>query len=102
MAQSSIEWTESTRNSVTACSKISSGCEHRYAETIAFRLQAMGQPNYVNGFDLTLQPQMLTRPLEWKKRRLAFDEGVPFEYIQQVFDVMQRAQWHQFQILEPS
>jgi len=74
---------------------------------MAFRLQAMGQPNYVNGFDLTLHEHMLERPLHWKKPQLIFvnsmsdlfHEDVPETYIQRVFDVMRRAHWHQFQVL---
>ncbi len=59
MAQaSSIEWTEATWNPVTGCTKISPGCKHCYAERMAKRLQAMGQPNYRNGFRLTLQPDV--------------------------------------------
>jgi protein gp37 len=104
---SGIEWTESTWNPVTGCTKISSGCAHCYAERMAERLQAMGQPNYRDGFELRLQPQMLERPLEWTKPQRIFvnsmsdlfHEGVPLEYIQQVFDVMLRAHWHEFQVL---
>lgn len=107
MAQSRIEWTESTWNPVTGCTKISPGCKNCYAERMAFRLQAMGQPNYVNGFDLTLHEHMLERPLHWKKPQLIFvnsmsdlfHKDVPETYIQRVFDVMRRAHWHQFQVL---
>lgn len=104
---SGIEWTESTWNPVTGCTKISPGCKHCYAERMAERLQAMGQPNYRNGFELTLQPQMLELPLQWKKPQTIFvnsmsdlfHRDVPLSYIQQVFDVMRRAHWHRFQIL---
>ncbi|CUQ65503.1 DUF5131 family protein [Candidatus Nitrospira inopinata] len=108
MAQGSgIEWTESTWNPVTGCTKISPGCKHCYAERMAERLQAMGQPNYVNGFQLTLQPHMLELPLKWKKPQTIFvnsmsdlfHEQVPLEYIKTVFDVMGRAHWHRFQVL---
>jgi protein gp37 len=108
MAQgSSIEWTEATWNPITGCSKISPGCKHCYAERMAERLQAMGQPNYRNGFALTLQPQMLELPLQWKKPKAIFvnsmsdlfHRDVPLEYIQRVFAVMRRAHWHQFQVL---
>ncbi len=105
--KSSIEWTESTWNPVTGCNKISPGCKHCYAERLAKRLKAMGQPNYKNGFKLTLQPQMLELPLSWKKSQTIFvnsmsdlfHKNVPLEYIQQVFDVMNRAHWHRFQVL---
>lgn len=104
---SEIEWTESTWNPVTGCTKVSPGCKHCYAERMAERLQAMGQPNYAHGFRLTLQPHMLELPLQWKKPQTIFvnsmsdlfHEGVPYEYIQQVFDVMARAHWHRFQVL---
>lgn len=104
---SGIEWTESTWNPVTGCDKISPGCRYCYAERMAERLQAMGQPNYINGFDLTLQPQMLELPLRWKKPQTIFvnsmsdlfHKNVPLEYIHRVFDVMRRASWHRFQVL---
>jgi protein gp37 len=107
MAQSSIEWTESTWNPITGCTKISPGCKHCYAERMAFRLQAMGQENYANGFELTLQEHMLERPLQWQKPQLIFvnsmsdlfHKDVPLEYIQRIFDVMRRAHWHTFQVL---
>lgn len=104
---SPIEWTESTWNPVTGCSKISPGCKHCYAERMAGRLQAMGQPNYADGFKLTLQPHMLELPLHWRKPQVIFvnsmsdlfHESVPLEYIQRVFGVMRRASRHQFQVL---
>src|SRR3972149_1032081 len=104
---SAIEWTESTWNPVTGCTKVSPGCKHCYAERMAERLQAMGQPNYRNGFALTLQRHMLELPLRWRKPQRIFvnsmsdlfHEGVPLDFIQRVFAVMQRAHWHRFQIL---
>ncbi len=108
MAQSSpIEWTESTWNPVTGCTKISPGCKNCYAKRMAERLQLMGQPNYVNGFDLTLQPQALEIPLRWKKPQRIFvnsmsdmfHEDVPLDFIIRIFDVMRRAHWHDFQVL---
>jgi protein gp37 len=108
MAQgSTIEWTEATWNPVTGCTKVSPGCKHCYAERMAERLRAMGQANYANGFELTLQPHMLELPLRWTKPQTVFvnsmsdlfHEEVPFEYIDRVFDVMARASWHRFQVL---
>ncbi len=108
MAQGSgIEWTEATWNPVTGCTKISPGCKHCYAERMAERLQAMRQPNYAHGFELTLQPHMLELPLRWKKPQTIFvnsmsdlfHPGVPLAYMREVFDVMARAHWHRFQIL---
>src|SRR5687767_70927 len=108
MAQgSAIEWTESTWNPITGCTKISPGCKNCYAERMAHRLQAMRQPNYRNGFELTLQPHMLEIPLRWKKPQTIFVNSmsdlfhvdVPLDYVRRVFDVMRRAHWHQFQVL---
>ena len=104
---STIEWTESTWNPVTGCTKISPGCKNCYAERMAERLQLMGQPNYVNGFALTLQPHALELPLRWKKPQRVFVNSmsdlfhvdVPVRFIRDVFDVMRRAWWHQFQVL---
>lgn len=106
-ANSRIEWTQCTWNPVTGCTKISSGCLNCYAERMARRLQAMGQPNYRNGFRVTLHPHMLEMPLHWRQPRTVFvnsmsdlfHEDVPLEFIQQVFDVMRRAPQHHFQIL---
>lgn len=106
-AKSPIEWTEATWNPVTGCNKISAGCKNCYAEQLSRRLKAMGQKNYVNGFKLTLQPHMLELPLKWKKPQTIFvnsmsdlfHKGVPTDYIQQVFDVMNKAHWHRFQVL---
>ena len=104
---SHIEWTDATWNPVTGCSKISPGCKHCYAERLAQRLKAMGQPNYRNGFKLTLQPQMIELPLRWKTPKKIFVNSmsdlfhtdVPTSYIKWVFDVMRRAHWHQYQVL---
>lgn len=107
MAQSTIEWTDATWNPVTGCTKVSPGCKHCYAERMAHRLQAMGQPNYANGFRLTLHEHMLERPLSWKQPMLIFVNSmsdlfhvdVPVDFIQRVFSVMHRADWHAFQVL---
>jgi len=105
--RSGIEWTQSTWNPVTGCTKISAGCLNCYAERMARRLRAMGQPNYRNGFRVTLHPHMLDLPLRWKQPRTIFvnsmsdlfHKDVPFNFIQQVFDVMCRAPQHHFQVL---
>ncbi len=107
MGQSSIEWTEQTWNPVTGCTKISPGCKFCYAEKFAGRLQSMGADNYRNGFKLTLHPHMLEKPLGWKKPSVIFvnsmsdlfHKNVPEEFILAVFDTMNKANWHQFQIL---
>ena len=107
MAHSAIEWTESTWNPLTGCTKVSPGCKHCYAERMAKRLQAMGQPNYANGFKLAMHEAVLQKPLEWKTPQVIFvnsmsdlfHEKDPLDFIQQTFDVMRRAHWHQFQVL---
>lgn len=104
---SGIEWTESTWNPITGCTKISAGCKNCYAERMALRLQAMNQQNYVNGFKLTLHEKSLQLPLSWKKPQTIFvnsmsdlfHEDVPLDFIERIFDVMHRACWHQYQIL---
>jgi protein gp37 len=104
---SSIEWTSSTWNPLTGCTKISPGCKHCYAERMARRLQAMGQPNYKNGFNLSLHEDSLQLPLGWKKPQTIFvnsmsdlfHEEVPIEFIYLVFQVMRQANWHNFQVL---
>jgi protein gp37 len=106
-SNSGIEWTESTWNPLTGCTKISPGCKYCYAERLANRLQAMGQPNYEKGFDLSLHESAIELPLKWKKPQRIFvnsmsdlfHKQVPVEFIQKIFDVMRRAHWHEFQIL---
>jgi protein gp37 len=108
MAQKSkIEWTESTWNPVTGCTKISEGCKNCYAERMALRLKAAGSPNYANGFKVTLHPHALEIPLRWKQPRTIFvnsmsdlfHKDVPLDFISKIFDVMRRASHHRFQIL---
>ena len=105
--KSKIEWTESTWNPVTGCTKISEGCLNCYAEKMARRLCAMEQPKYKNGFNVTLHPDCLQEPLKFKKPHLIFvcsmsdlfHKDVPDKYIQQVFETMSKASMHTFQIL---
>jgi len=102
MASSSIEWTESTWNPLTGCTKISPGCKNCYAERMARRLRAMGHRNYRNGFRLTLHPHALRLPLSWKKPKTIFvnsmsdlfHAGVPADFISRVFATMREAWWH--------
>jgi len=104
---SGIEWTETTWNPVTGCTKISPGCKNCYAERMAYRLQAMGQPNYRNGFKVTLHERMLPLPLIWRKPRMIFvnsmsdlfHKDVPTSFIEKTFAVMRKASWHSFQVL---
>jgi protein gp37 len=105
--RSKIEWTESTWNPVTGCTKISPGCKNCYAEKFALRLKAAKNHNYVNGFQLTLHERMLYLPLKWRKPQTIFvnsmsdlfHEDVSDEFIFNVFNVMNQAYWHRFQIL---
>lgn len=106
-SKSKIEWTESTWNPMTGCTKVSAGCKHCYAEVMAKRLKAMGTSGYENGFELSLMHDRLNEPLNRKKPTVyfvnsmsdLFHEDVPRYYIQQVFDVIEKANWHTFQIL---
>ena len=104
---SAIEWTDATWNPVTGCTKVSPGCKHCYAERLAARLQAMGNPRYRNGFAVTLHPDQLALPLRWRQPRRIFvnsmsdlfHESVPIDYIRRVFETMAQADWHVFQVL---
>jgi protein gp37 len=104
---SAIEWTEATWNPVTGCTKTSAGCERCYAERMALRLKGMGQANYARGFTVALHPRTLGLPLAWKQPKMIFvnsmgdlfQEDVPLDFIQEVFDVMHRADWHTYQVL---
>jgi protein gp37 len=106
-ANSGIEWTESTWNPVTGCTKISPACRHCYAERMAKRLQAMGQPNYANGFKVTLHDHALDLPLLWRRPQRIFvnsmsdlfHKDVPLPFILSVFETMRRADRHQYQVL---
>ncbi len=102
-----IEWTESTWNPLTGCTQISPGCANCYAKTLAKRLKAMGNRRYINEFQLTLHPDLLELPLKWKAPRMIFvnsmsdlfHKDVPLDYIKRVFEVMNRAERHTFQVL---
>lgn len=104
---STIEWTNKCWNPVTGCTKVSQGCKYCYAEVMAKRLQAMGQPRYANGFQVTLHPQALLLPLQWTRPQRIFvnsmsdlyHEEVPRDYIVRVFSIMECAPQHQYQIL---
>ncbi|MBF0285457.1 MAG: phage Gp37/Gp68 family protein [Magnetococcales bacterium] len=104
---SDIEWTEATWNPVTGCTKMSLGCRHCYAERMAYRLQAMGNSSYLNGFQVTTHPRMLDRPMQWKTPRMIFvnsmsdlfHEEVPESFIRDVFTVMGTIDRHRYQAL---
>lgn len=106
-SKTNIEWTDSTWNPVTGCTKISKGCQNCYAERMAYRLKAMGVPAYKNGFDITIHPENLLTPLKTLKSKMIFvnsmsdlfHEDVPDVFIHQVINVMSKAYWHTFQVL---
>lgn len=103
--KSKIEWTEATWNPVTGCNKISPGCDNCYAERIAERFR--GTPGYPEGFDVTVHPSRFAQPLSWKRPRHIFVNSMSDLFHKeiedtvriQIFDVMFRAHWHQFQVL---
>ena len=105
--KSAIEWTETTWNPVTGCTKVSEGCENCYAERFAIRLQGMGVPKYKNGFKLTIHPEALQEPLHWRKPRLVFvcsmsdlfHPDVPTNFIRKLFEIMSNLEQHTFQVL---
>lgn len=105
--RSGIEWTEMTWNPVTGCTKVSPGCKFCYAEAMAKRLRGMEMERYRNGFDLTLQDDLVDLPLRWRKPRTVFVNSmsdlfhgdVPDEFIKRVFATMVAAPRHRFQVL---
>ena len=102
-----IEWTETTWNPVTGCTKISHGCKHCYAERMSRRLQRMGVEKYGNGFSVSVHPEALDLPFRWKDPNLVFvnsmsdlfHKAVPEDFIAAVFDAMNRLPRHTFQLL---
>ena len=104
---SKIEWTETTWNPVTSCTKISYGCKHCYAERMSKRLQAMGMEKYRRGFEVVVHESVLQEPLKWKSPSLVFvnsmsdlfHKAVPIDFVQSVFEVMNQASQHTFQVL---
>lgn len=108
MADSStIEWTTSTWNPVTGCTKISPGCDLCYAERFSERFRGVPGHPFEHGFDLLLRPKRLKQPLAWSKSRMIFvnsmsdlfQKEVPHSFIDHAFDTMEQANWHVFQVL---
>jgi len=104
---SAIEWTDATWNPVTGCTKITAGCDNCYASRFAERFRGvLGHP-FEQGFDLTLRPDRLDQPLRWKRSRMIFvnsmsdlfHKEVPCSFVDSVFDAMEKADWHVFQVL---
>jgi protein gp37 len=107
MRTTKIEWTETTWNPTTGCTKISSGCKNCYAERMSLRLQAMAVKKYNDGFNLKIHPEVLEEPYSWRKPRTVFvnsmsdlfHEKMPFDFIKKVFKVMNDNPMHTFQVL---
>src|SRR3954470_21113771 len=104
---STIEWTDATWNPVRGCTKVSPGCAHCYAETFSERFRGVPGHPYEFGFDLRLVPEKLAEPFRWRRSSRVFvnsmsdlfHDGVPDDYIVSVTRVMERANWHQYQVL---
>ena len=104
---SSIEWTDATWNPVTGCTKITAGCDNCYAARFSERFRGVAGHPFENGFDLTLRPERIEQPLKWRRSRMIFvnsmsdlfHKGVPDTFVDQVFESMERADWHVFQVL---
>lgn len=107
MKRSKIEWTEATWNPITGCDHVSNGCDLCYAERLAARLQAMGSSRYKHGFRLTVHEDLFDLPLRWTKPRTIFvnsmsdmfHERLETDVIERIFETMNRAHWHTFQVL---
>jgi len=105
--KSAIAWTDATWNPVTGCAKVSPGCKYCYAERFAERWRGVPGHPYEQGFDLRLWPDRLNLPLTWKKPRMIFvdsmgdpfHEKVPLSFLRNLFETMEEASWHTFQIL---
>lgn len=104
---SAIEWTDATWNPVTGCTKITPGCDHCYAERFAERFRNVEGHPFEKGFDLTVRPARLKQPLQWRQPRRIFVNSmsdlfhneVPVTFIDSVFDTMEKANWHTYQVL---
>ena len=105
--KSSIEWTDTTWNPVTGCTKISIGCDNCYAARFSERFRGVPGHPFEAGFDLKLRPERLLQPLGWKRSRMVFvnsmsdlfHKEIPRAHIEAVFDTMERANWHTYQVL---
>jgi len=104
---SAIEWTDATWNPVTGCTKITSGCDNCYAERFAERFRGTPGHPFERGFDLELKPHRLLQPLAWKRPRMIFvnsmsdlfHKDVPFYFVDEVFETMEKGNWHTYQLL---
>jgi protein gp37 len=107
LKRSAIEWTDTTWNPVTGCTKISAGCDNCYAARFSERFRRVPGHPFETGFDLTLRPERLQQPLEWKRPQMIFvnsmsdlfHKDIPKSHIAAVFDTMEKAHWHIYQVL---
>jgi protein gp37 len=105
--ESAIEWTDATWNPVTGCTKISRGCDNCYAERFSERFRGVPNHPFSMGFDLVLRPERLEQPFRWRRPKMVFvnsmsdlfHKEIPIEFVARVFDTMEAANWHVFQIL---
>lgn len=105
--KSAIEWTDATWNPVTGCTKISAGCDNCYAERFSERFRGVPGHPFENGFDLTLRPKRIEQPLQWRAPRMIFvnsmsdlfHKDIPEDFVGRIFDTMESAHWHTFQVL---
>lgn len=105
--QTAIEWTDATWNPVSGCTKISRGCDHCYAERMAERFRGTPDHPFEKGFDLTLRPHKLTEPVGWRRPRRVFvnsmsdlfHKKIPRPFVDRVFETMEAANWHTYQVL---
>ncbi|MGZ9020758.1 MAG: DUF5131 family protein [Rhodoplanes sp.] len=106
-SKTAIEWTDATWNPVTGCTKISAGCDHCYAERFSERFRGVPGHPFERGFDLQLRPERLEQPLRWRDPKMIFvnsmsdlfHKQVSFGFVDRVFDTMEQAHWHKFQVL---
>lgn len=104
---SAIEWTDTTWNPVTGCTKISAGCDNCYAARFSERFRGVPGHPFETGFDLTLRPERLLQPFGWKRPRMVFvnsmsdlfHKEIPQAHVAAVFDTMEQANWHTYQVL---
>ena len=102
-----IEWTNATWNPVTGCTKISPGCDNCYAERFSERFRGVKGHPFEFGFDLTLRPERIGQPLKWSRPKMVFvnsmsdlfHKDIPLDFVERIFDTMEQADWHVFQIL---
>jgi protein gp37 len=105
--RTAIEWTDATWNPVSGCTKLSRGCDYCYAERLAERFRGVPNHPFEKGFDLTLRPHKLLEPLGWRRPRRVFvnsmsdlfHKDIPRPFLDHVFDTMEQAHWHVFQVL---